>query len=120
MSFDEIKFWLVILGSIGSVINSAANAGLWLYLRTSARSKEVDLKFSEMRGGFDQRADEQDRRLARLEGRLERSPTHDDLGKLYDKINTTSQAVSQMAGEMKGMNDTLRLILAQIAEKGMR
>lgn len=120
MTFDEIKFGLVILGSIGSLVNTAASAWLWLYVRYGDRNKEVDRKFSELRGDFDDRADEHDRRLARLEGRLDRAPTHEDLGKLYEKINATTQAVSQMAGEMKGMNDTLRLILAQIAEKGMR
>lgn len=117
MTFDEIKFGIAVLGSL---INAAASTGLWLYVRYGDRNKEVDRKFSELRGDFDDRADEHDRRLARLEGRLDRAPTHEDLGKLYEKINATTQAVSQMAGEMKGMNDTLRLILAQIAEKGMR
>ncbi|SIQ95924.1 Protein of unknown function [Aromatoleum tolulyticum] len=120
MISDEIKFGLVLLGSLGSIINTVANAGLWLYVRYGDRNKEVDRKFSKLQEDFDDRADEQDKRLARLEGRLDRAPTHDDLGKLYEKINATTQAVSQMAGEMKGMNDTLRLILAQIAEKGMR
>lgn len=117
MSFDEIKFGILVLGSL---INAAANTGLWLYVRYGDRNKEVDRKFAELADDFDKRADEQERRLTRVEGRLDRAPTHDDLGKLYDKINATTQAVSQMAGEMKGMNDTLRLILAQIAEKGMR
>lgn len=58
-------------------------------------------------------------RIARLDVLAEKAPTHDDLGKLYAKVNATAENVAEIAGEMKGINANLRLILNRIAEKGL-
>lgn len=127
MTLDEMKFWAMV---VFQVINAMASSGLWLYVRYGDRNKEVDNKFetltrefaeqnNAMRVEFDRRADEHDRRLSRVEGAVERAPTHDDLGQLHEKVNQTAQGVAQMNGQLSSMNDTLRLILNRIAEKGM-
>lgn len=116
MTLDEMKFWAMVMFQ---VINALASSGLWLYVRYGDRNKEVDRKFGELRQDFDRRADEHDRRLSRVEGAMERAPTHDDLGNLHEKVNQTAQGVAQMNGQLNSMNDTLRLILNRIAEKGM-
>lgn len=117
MNLDEMKFWLVVGFQ---VVNAIASSGLWLYVRYGDRNQQIDRKFEAVESKFDSRLDEQDRVIARLTGMIERAPTHNDLSKLYDKVNTTAQAVSQMSGEMKGINENLRLILSRIAEKGMQ
>ncbi|MFN3985723.1 MAG: hypothetical protein ACK4KV_09535 [Rhodocyclaceae bacterium] len=58
-------------------------------------------------------------RIARLDALAEKAPTHDDLGKLYDKVNSTAENVAAIAGEMKGINGNLRMILNRIAERGL-
>lgn len=117
MSFEEIKFYLVIFGQ---VINAAASSALWLYVRYGDRNTQIDKKFELLRDDFDRRADDQERRLARVEGHIERAPTHSDLAQVHEKLNTTAQAVSQMAGQLQAMNDNLKLILNQIAQRGMQ
>lgn len=117
MSLDEMKFW-VMVGF--QVLNAVASSGLWLYVRYGDRNQQIDHRFDAVESKFDTRLDEQDRVIARLTGMIERAPTHSDLSKLYDKVNTTAQAVSQMSGEMKGINENLRLILSRIAERGMQ
>jgi C-terminal processing protease CtpA/Prc len=102
------------------LLNALATAGVWLYVRYGDRNQQIDSKFESVESKFDARLDEQDRVIARLTGMIERAPTHNDLSKLYDKVNTTAQAVSQMSGEMKGINENLRLILSRIAERGMQ
>ena len=72
-----------------------------------------------MARAHDQRADGFDRRLAHIEGQLERAPTHNDLAAIHEKLNATTGGMRELAGMVKGMDDTLRLILARIAEKGM-
>lgn len=146
MDFEQLKFWasLAFQG-----LNAVATAGVWLYVRYGDRNKQVDGKFDEIKSAavnetkrvddkfgrmqdsisaglsairkdFDKRMDAQDKDVARLSGLIERAPTHDDLGDLYEKVNTTAQDVRQMAGELKGINDNLRLILSNIAQKGMQ
>ncbi len=117
MNLDEMRFW-VAFGF--QLLNAAASAGLWLYVRYGDRNLRIDQRLEAVESKFDVRLDEQDRVIARLTGMIERAPTHSDLSKLYDKVNTTAQAVSQMSGEMKGINENLRLILSRIAERGMQ
>lgn len=116
MSMEEAKFWMVVGFQI---INALASSGLWLYVRYGDRNAEVDRKFDTLRDEFDSRMDEQDKTIAHLRGLAERAPTHSDLAQLYEKVNTTAQNVSSIAGQMQGMNDTLKLILHRIAERGM-
>ncbi|MCK6396057.1 hypothetical protein [Zoogloea sp.] len=45
--------------------------------------------------------------------------THGDLDDLYVKVNATSNSVSKMEGLLSNVNDTLRMILSRIADKGL-
>lgn len=117
MSFEETKFYL---GLGFQIINALATVGVWLYVRYGDRNTQIDKKFELLRDDFDRRADDQERRLARVEGHIERAPTHSDLAQVHEKLNTTAQAASQMAGQLQAMNDNLKLILNQIAQRGMQ
>lgn len=55
-------------------------------------------------------ADAHERRLIRLEERAEMMPDHDDLSRLYDRVNTLAQGVDNLKGELRQMNYQLRLI----------
>ena len=101
------------------VLNSIATVGVWLYVRYGDRIRRVDDNFDSLNRDVDHRMDDQDKAIARLTGMIERAPTHGDLSKLYEKVNHTAQDVSHIAGEMRGINDNLRLILSRIAEKGL-
>jgi len=127
VSFDEIKFYV---GLGFQVINAIATAGVWLYVRHGDRNKQVDDRFETMqaaqtkgmadiRADFDRRMDIQDKEVARLSGLIDRAPTHEDLGRLYNKVNETARNVSEQGGQLKGISDTVRLILARITERGM-
>lgn len=115
MNLEETKFMLMVGFQL---VNALASTGLWIYMRYGDRNEKVDKKFDEIRREFDERMDQQDKTIARLSGIAERAPTHADLSQVYEKLNTTAQSVSAMAGEMKGMNETLRLILQRFTERG--
>lgn len=59
-------------------------------------------------------------RITKLEAIAQSAPSHADLAKLYDSVNALASTVNQLVGENRGQSDTLRLILNQITEKGMR
>lgn len=52
-----------------------------------------------------------DERLARVETASERSPTHDDLAKIYDRVNETSRLIHRVEGVVESMNGNLNLLL---------
>ncbi len=117
MDFEALKFWM-LFGF--QVINAVATVLVWLFVRYGDRNAKIDARFDAIATDFDKRMDTQDQRIARLSGLVERAPTHTDLSDLYDKVNRTAQDVSAISGELKGINDNLRLILSQIAAKGMQ
>ncbi|MCB1909973.1 MAG: hypothetical protein KDH15_21640 [Rhodocyclaceae bacterium] len=116
MTFDEIKFWSVLAFQ---VVNLFASAVVFIYLRYGDRNRQIDERFESMASANDKRADGFERRLAHIEGQLERAPTHSDLAAIHEKLNLTNASVSQMSGQLGGINDMLKLILNRIAEKGM-
>lgn len=52
-----------------------------------------------------------DERLACVETAADRSPTHDDLAKIYERINDTSRLIHRVEGTVSKMDDNLRMVL---------
>ena len=121
-------------------IASALIAGVWAIGRTflqqygamladqlaahrdseAARSAAVERRLEAIESDLDSRMADHATRISRLEGIVSKAPTHDDLSKLYEKQNETAPTLATLLGEVKGQGDTLRLILNQIAQKGMQ
>ena len=53
-------------------------------------------------------------RITRLEVQLEKSPSHKDFDKVYDRLNEQSREVSEMAGELRQMNANLRMVVSHL------
>ena len=138
MTVDEFK----IYADWGfRVAQTLATIGVWLYARYIARNKQVDGKFKELEDALreeirsdvgdmgvklekherreEERDEAIDNRLDALEVAGARTPTMQDLSAIHEKLNATNGTVAQMVGELKGVNENLRLILSRIAEKGM-
>jgi hypothetical protein len=52
-----------------------------------------------------------DERLACVETAAERVPTHDDLAKIYERVNDTSRLIHRVEGTVSKMDDNLRMVL---------
>lgn len=113
MTVEEKLFWLQVAHIVGSCV-------LGIYVWASNRHRVTNQRITDMENGVDRRLDGHGERLVRLETQFLGMPTHNDLGELYAKQNETNRVVSQLVGEVSGMNQNLRLILARIAEKGMQ
>ena len=55
-----------------------------------------------------------DERLARVEAAARSHPTHDDLAKIYERINETSRLIHRVEGTVEGMDNNLRLVLSKL------
>lgn len=87
--------------------------------RRIEQGREIDRSFDAYRRAQESRVVDLSDRVARVEQVCANTVTHSDLAKLHERINGVGREMSTVAGEMKGMNDTLRLILNRIAERGM-
>lgn len=120
MDNESVRLWLVVVSMAGSALSTLASAATWLYVRNSDRHKVTGARITTMEAHFDNRMDQQDSRIAKLEGRVQEAPTHSDLALLHEKVNEVARCASRVEGEVKGQGDLLRIIAEKIAGKGLR
>ncbi|ANQ83688.1 hypothetical protein dqs_0612 [Azoarcus olearius] len=89
---------------------------VWLYLEKKRDTTHA--RIDALERSHDERLDDHARRIATVEARS--GPTHADLGDMHEKINQVANTSSRMEGEIKGLGDTVRLILSRITERGMK
>lgn len=105
----DIKAWLQLLNMVGTFA-----IGAWMYLekrndKTNERITDLATKMETL-----------DKDVSALKAASEIAPNHADLAKVYESVNQLSATVNQLVGENRGQSDTLRLILNQITQKGMK
>lgn len=100
---------------------------LFIYVRNTNRNDEVDRRFLRLQADLDGQGEKIGaelsglaQRLSHIETAVEGSPTHSDMGDVYAKVNTVDSKLSRVEGKVDGMADTLRLLLARVAERGMK
>lgn len=111
MMFPDLAFFLDLAQKVVTFGIAA-----WLYLEKKRDTTHAQIQ--RLEENHDGRLDDHSRRIATLEARS--GPTHTDIGDLHDKINQVANTSSRMEGEIKGLSDTLRLILSRITERGMQ
>lgn len=125
---------ITLLIAVGNFILTWGVA-LYMYLanKNKATNERIGKLETDIEAKFDEHAKAEDgkfqgvsrslgayaERIQHLETAAETAPTHGDLGKVYEAINTLAATVNQLVGENRGQSDTLRLILNQITQKGM-
>ncbi|MDR1063646.1 MAG: hypothetical protein LBL48_06905 [Azoarcus sp.] len=87
--------------------------GIWIYLE-----KRND-KTNERITRLNEDVDKIDKELAALSGKIGGAVGHHDLSELYQRLAKVEQSVSKLCGSFNEANNTLRLILTKIAEKGL-
>ena len=74
--------------------------------RFTERFRAAEGRLAELEGGL-QRADH---RLATVEVVLKDAPGHEDLAKIYERVNRLTEEVKSLAGEFAGAKHTLSLL----------
>lgn len=113
MTRDEITLAL----GIG---NFLLTWGVALYMYLANKNKATNERIAKLEDDIGDKLDGHIQRITKLETTSEKAPSHADLAKVYDSLNALAGTVNQLVGENRGQSDTLRLILNQITEKGMR
>lgn len=98
--------------------NFALTWGIGFYVHLANKNKATTDRIERVESEVGQLLSQHSERLARLESLLAQMPSHNDLGKLYDRVNDQSRDVARMAGELSHMNDNLRMLLHQLKKEG--
>lgn len=112
--------WIIYINNRGKVNNERIKE-----LETNFGKKVQDvntelgdsIKALEM--DIDAKFVKQGESIARLEEGAEHGPTQHDLGLLHEKINTVSNDVSHVKGQLDAVDSNLKLIMNQIMKRGM-
>lgn len=115
MSLDEI---LKIASTVLGFVNFFVTVGLGLYVRNSDRHTKIDERFSDLERNFDERLDKTVERLSALEADARRAPTHEDLSRIYERINQVATSVSEIKGGMDEVKVSFRQLMSNIITKG--
>lgn len=116
VEFDQyLKLGSLVLGGVNLLVST----GLWLYMRSSDQHEKIDKRFAEMEENVDKRLDTTSERLTRLEERVQRSPTHADLGRIYERMNALAVGQAETKGAVDNLSAAMRQFMSRIIEKGM-
>jgi hypothetical protein len=102
-AFQVLQFLLT--GSIG------------VYVYMSNKDKVTNDRISKLEDDIDAKFDGHVERIAKLEARAEKAPTHKDMAELHEKVNQVSACVNRLEGEFTGANRTLQLIHETLMER---
>jgi hypothetical protein len=127
----EFQFWHLI-SLLLSFFGCVAGFVKFIYGQNEKR-READLErfqselhvAREENREADSTAADITRRLEMLEvaveamrARMENSPSHADLGKLYEKMNAVSDKLSILIGKNEAFSETWRSFMGQLVERG--
>ena len=91
--------------------------GTSFYVYMSNKDKVTNDRITKLESDIDDKSDDHSERIAKLEARIEKSPTHDDLFRFQEKINEVSKCVNRLEGEFIGASKTLQLIHETLMER---
>ncbi len=104
------------------VVNMLATLGLGAWMYIERRSDKTNDRVTTL----GEKVDKLDKDLVGLATAAEGAPSHEDLTRLYakidatnDKLSETSDRVAKLSGSLDSLNDTLRVISAEIIRKGL-
>lgn len=113
MDYAAWDFWW-------KVFISVMNIGIGIYLFWERHNDGTTNRISIVEDASERGLKEHSERLAKLEGRLDQLPDHDDLGDLHERINHVSSGMDTLTGELSGIKTTLNLIHQYLLHEGKR
>lgn len=102
------------------VLQFVLTGGICIYVYLSNKDKVTNSRIGKLEHDLDDKLDGQGERIARLETRVENSPTHDDLGGIHEKINQLRAEVGHLSGEFVGVRNLLNTIHQHLLTGGKK
>lgn len=107
---EEIKFGFQVLQFL-------ITGALGFYVYMSNKDKVTNDRIGSLETEIDKKIDSHSERLARVEALTEKAPTHEDLARVYEKVNQVSACVNRLEGEFAGVSRVVNLIHETLMEE---
>lgn len=124
----QIEFWQLFGGIVAVIVAFATMT--WAFGRVLAkqfkdgldarfvvqdemrkqRESAMNERFKRMEEDLEGKAPHYNERISYLEANAKKSPTHDDLSELHEKINVVGNNISQLTGEFSGVRNLLETL----------
>lgn len=99
------------------VVQFIATGCVGFYVYMSNKDKVTNDRIGKLEADIDLKIDSHSERISKIEARAEQAPTHDDLAKVYNKVNQVSDCVSRLEGEFAGVSRVVNLIHETLMEE---
>lgn len=120
MNYEKYRFWLE-----GVVL--VVNVGLWVWVYWSNRQKATTTEIKELKDLISDtqqkqatKCAEHQTRTTTLEVQFESTPTHRDIGAVYDRISDLKSSVDTMSGTLTGVGHQLQLLIEHHLKGGKK
>jgi flagellar biosynthesis/type III secretory pathway M-ring protein FliF/YscJ len=84
------------------------------------RELAMDARFKRMEEDLEGKAPHYNERISYLEANAKKSPTHDDLSEIHEKINGVSKEISKLTGEFSGVHNLLQTVHEYLLNGGKK
>lgn len=108
--YDAAKFWMGFIQIVGLV-------ALFIYTHITNKSKANAGAINTVRGDMEASYDHLEERVVRcerrqdvFESRMDGAPTHTDISKVYDRLNSVSEDLSAVGGQMRALSHQLSMV----------
>ncbi|TBW58543.1 DUF2730 family protein [Marinobacter halodurans] len=110
VNYEAAKFWMGFVQLAGLV-------ALFIYTHITNKSKANASAINAVRQDMEEDNDRLEQRLARaerrqdvFESRLEGAPTHQDLSRVYERLNDVAEDLSGVSGQMRALSHQLSMV----------
>ena len=110
IDYKALSFYLQLANSLGVVLVA-------IYAWISNRHKANASAIKEVSDSILEDMSVIEARFARIESEIKHLPTHNDMGAVYERINTVAETLSALSGEIRQMNAGLKLIHTHLLSK---
>ena len=93
IDYGSAKFWLDVFQFLFT-----AGIGLYVWIATQRRVTERD---------FATRLEKHNTRIATMEERIGHLPSHEDIGKVWEKLDSLHADMAGVQSEMRGVRDVI-------------
>ena len=108
--YEAARFWMGLLQILGLV-------ALFVYTHVTNKSKANASAINTVRGDMEATYDHLEERVVRcerrqdvFESRMDGAPTHQDLSKVYDRLNDVAEDLSGCSGQMRALSHQLSMV----------
>jgi archaellum component FlaC len=122
----ELSLWQVVSAGM-SLLGLFFGMAKILFIQFEKRQAELfagmekrDVEINERINALTTRLEGLDNGLRAMKSDATGHLRHTDLQQVYDRLNDMDGKLNKLVGQFQGNNDTLRLILGKITEKGLQ